>query len=73
MATEPDKHVKKMHPDDVDKFVRKHEDPGVTTAEVAESFDVSRKGAYYRLKQLEERKKIRAKEVGKGLIWFPVG
>jgi predicted transcriptional regulator len=74
MSAESSKWVRKMHPDDVYKFVRDHEDPGVTAKEVAQAFDVTPGAANYRLDQLEERGRVYGKTVGAAAkIWFPKG
>jgi len=51
MSAESSKWVRKMHPDDVYKFVRNHEDPGVTAKEVAQAFDVMRQETMFKLNQ----------------------
>lgn len=74
MSSKSTEKVQKMHPNDVLAFVRGHKDPGVTASEVAEEFEVTPRGARYRLKQLEERGKIYGKTVGASAkIWFPIG
>jgi len=48
--------------------VRKHEP--ATTAEVAEEVGISRQGADYRLRQLEDRGCVESKKPGHDLIWM---
>lgn len=74
MSADKRKHVKKMNPDDVFSFVRKHDDPAVTASEVASEFDVTTRGARYRLEQLEDEEKVAGKKVGaSSKVWFPKG
>jgi predicted ArsR family transcriptional regulator len=74
MSADSNTKVQKMDPDDVCSFVREHEDPLVTVREVAEQFDVTPKAARYRLKQLEERGRVRSKKISaNATAWFPVG
>lgn len=73
MGADSNTKVQKMHPDDVLKFVRKHEDPVVTAREVSDEFDVTPKAARYRLKQLEEKNKVVGKKIGAAATaWYPL-
>jgi predicted transcriptional regulator len=47
--------------------VRKHEP--ATTREVAEEIGISRQGADYRLRELEDKKEVKSKKPGHDLIW----
>lgn len=74
METENATRVQKMNPEDVLSFVREHEDPAVTATEVAEAFAVTSRAANYRLNQLEDRGKVRSKDVGASAkIWYVCG
>ncbi len=48
--------------------VREHEP--AATSEVAEAVGVTRQGADYRLRKLEEDGLVRSKMVGNSLVWF---
>lgn len=48
--------------------VEKHEP--AATREVAEEVGVTRQGADYRLRQLEESGHVRSKKVGRELVWM---
>jgi len=48
--------------------VREHEP--AATSEIADTVGVTRQGADYRLRQLEENGKIRSKMVGNSLVWM---
>lgn len=52
------------------RAVREYE-PAATN-EVAEAVGVTRQGADYRLRRLEEQGKVRKKKAGNSLIWFVV-
>lgn len=55
-------------------FVRGHDDPGVTSREVAEEFGISRRGAHKRLSDLEEEGRLYGKRIGSSAtVWFPTG
>lgn len=59
------------HPEeDYLEAVRKYEP--AATSEVAESVGVTRQGADYRLRQLEEDGLVRSKMAGNSLVWFVV-
>lgn len=74
METETETRVQKMKLEDVDSFVRKHEDPITTTREVAEEFNVTQKAARYRLKQLEQQERVKRKDIGaSATAWYPIG
>lgn len=48
-----------------------HEDPVLTTSEVANEFDITHRGTYSRLVQLEEDGKVKRKKVGeRGAVWW---
>jgi len=64
----------KMDPNDIISFVRAHEDPAVTAAEIADKFDATPAGARYRLQQLKESGEIAEKRVGASAkIWYLKG
>lgn len=48
--------------------VKAHEP--ASTSEVAEAVGVTRQGADYRLRQLEEEGKVRSKLAGNSLVWM---
>lgn len=48
--------------------IRKHSP--ASTSEVADEVGVTRQGADYRLRQLRDDGKVRAKKVGNSLIWM---
>lgn len=48
--------------------VRKHEP--AATSEVADEVGVTRQGADYRLRQLEEKGLVRKKKIGPALVWM---
>lgn len=46
------------------QFIRAHEEPCITATEIAEQFGVTNSAVHYRIGQLEDSNKIRAKDVG---------
>lgn len=46
------------------------ENEPAATSEVADAVGVTRQGADYRLRQLEEEGKVRSKMVGNSLVWM---
>ncbi|WP_338738399.1 FaeA/PapI family transcriptional regulator [Haloplanus salilacus] len=50
--------------------VRDHEP--AATSEIADSVGVTRQGADYRLRQLEDEGKVQSKMVGNSLVWMLV-
>ncbi len=48
--------------------VREHEPAG--TSEAAEAVGVERQSADYRLRKLEEEKRVKSKMVGNSLVWM---
>lgn len=53
--------------DDFICAVEQHEPAG--TKEVADELGIARQGADYRLRRLEEEKKVSKKKVGNSLVW----
>ena len=49
--------------------VREHEP--ASTSDIADAVDVTRQGADYRLRKLEEEERVRSKMVGNSLVWLP--
>jgi predicted ArsR family transcriptional regulator len=63
-----------MDIDEVDRFLRRHEEPCVTAKEVAEYFDVTPRAARYRLGQLVEEGRAGGKNVGASAkVWYAKG
>jgi repressor of nif and glnA expression len=61
--------------DRIMRFIREHDDPGVTIKEVAEEFDeLDHSAAKYRMGKLESQGRVRKKPTGaSSAIWFPEG
>lgn len=58
-----------VHPEeDYLDAVREHEP--AATREVAEAVGVTRQGADYRLKRLEDKGLVRSKKIGRELVWM---
>lgn len=74
MSSKPERRKQKMGIDEVDSFVRSHEDPVVTASEIADEFDVTPRAARYRLEQLEHDGKVDRKKIGSAAVaWYPRG
>jgi len=65
--------VSKSMLDRIMTFIREHDDPGVTVAEVADGVDsLNREKAKYRLKKLARQDRVYKKKTGaSAAIWFP--
>jgi len=61
--------------DRIIQFVREHDDPGVTVAEVAAGIEeLTHEEAKYRLSKLESQDRVYKKKTGaSSAIWFPKG
>lgn len=57
--------------EDILQVFRDASDPVLTTSEVAEEIDMSRRGAYSRLDNLAEENEIKQKKIGQtGAVWW---
>lgn len=62
--------------DEIMQFIRDHDDPGVTIAEVNNAFDGidGHDAAKYRMQKLEQQGRVYKKKTGaSAAIWFPQG
>lgn len=68
--------VSKAVLDEIIQFIRDHDDPGVTIAEVDAAFDKIKDhdAAKYRMQKLESQGRVYKKKTGaSSAIWFPKG
>jgi len=65
------KKFRKMQPEDVLSFIRRHDEPVVTASDVADALGGKRRLAHRRLKQLEEAGRLRSKKTGgRSKVWY---
>lgn len=75
-ATTDSKGVSNAVLDEIMQFIRDHDDPGVTVAEVNAAFDRidDHDAAKYRMQKLEQQDRVYKKKTGaSAAIWFPQG
>jgi len=65
-----DCHDSRHHSPEEDYFEAIQDNSPASTSEIAENVGVTRQGADYRLRQLEENGKVASKMVGNSLIWM---
>jgi predicted transcriptional regulator len=74
MSTDRGGRNKKMSDNEILRAVRNHDDPCVTSSEIAEELDVTNDAVNYRLRKLAEAGAVRGKTVGASAkVWYVVG
>lgn len=74
MSTPTNRNQSNFTDEAIMNFVRGHEEPCVTNADVAEEFGVTKEAANYRLKNLRDDGRVAEKKVGASAkVWYLIG